>query len=217
MAFSNKQHRDRYASDPAHRARKLAANRTWRMAHRDELNAEWSEKWHTDEAFRAAHKRAAWLRRLAKYGLTQAEYERMLREQNGLCAFCHRRPARGLVIDHDHATNRVRGLLCDKCNSGLGFFDDDAERMRTAAGYIDRANGIREARFNIRAVIPTARFAVTLNAPRQEVRTRMEPPATATGGNDTTASAARGSGSRGRGRRTCARGRLPRAPRRRSG
>jgi Recombination endonuclease VII len=167
MAFSNKQHRNRYATDPAHRTEKLAANRTWRMAHRDELNAEWSEKWHTDEEFREARKAAARLRRLRKYGLTPADYERLLREQDGLCAFCHRRPARGLVVDHCHATNKVRGLLCDKCNSGLGFFEDDAERMRTGAGYIDRAKGIREARFNITAVIPTARFEVRLNAPRR--------------------------------------------------
>jgi hypothetical protein len=166
MAFSNEQHRNRYATDPAHRADKLAANRSWRTAHRDELNAEWSEKWRNDEAFREARKAAARIRRLAKYGLTQADYERMLREQKGMCLFCHRRPARGLVVDHDHATNRVRGLLCDKCNSGLGFFEDDAARMRTGADYIDRANGIREARLNITAVIPTARFEVTLNAPQ---------------------------------------------------
>jgi hypothetical protein len=217
MAFTNKQHRDRYANDPAHRARKLAANRTWRMAHRDELNAEWSEKWRTDEAFRTARKGAAWARRLRKYGLTPADYERMLREQNGLCALCHRRSERRLVVDHDHDTNQVRRLLCYKCNSGLGFFDDDAERMRKGAGYVERAKGIREARLNITAVIPTARFAVTLNAPRQEVRTRMQPSASTTGGNDTTASAARGSGSRGRSRRTGVRDRLPRAPRRRSG
>jgi len=70
----------------------------------------------------------------------------------------------------------VRGLLCDKCNSGLGFFDDDAERMRTAAGYIDRANGIREARLNIIAVIPTARFDVTLHAPLQPGGGRAPPP-----------------------------------------
>jgi hypothetical protein len=174
MAFTNEQHRNRYANDPAHRARKLAANRTWRMAHRDELNAEWSEKWRSDETFRASRKAAAWVRRLRKYRLTPADYERMLREQDGLCALCHRRPARGLVVDHCHATNRVRGLLCDKCNSGLGFFDDDAERMRTGAGYVDRANGVREARLNIRAVIPTAAFAVTLNAPRQRRRGRRQ-------------------------------------------
>jgi recombination endonuclease VII len=170
MAFTNEQHRNRYANDPAHRAHKLAANRRWRMARRDVLNAEWSEKWRTDAAFRESRKAAAWAQRLRKYGLTPADYERMLREQDGLCALCHRRPARGLVVDHCHATSRVRGLLCDKCNSGLGFFDDDAERMRTGAGYVDRANGIREARFNIRAVIPTAAFAVTLNAPRQRRR-----------------------------------------------
>ena len=139
MAFTNEQHRQRYADDKEHRARKLADNKVWRTEHSKELNAAWSERWRTDPEFRAS-KQAQ--RRLRKYGLTPEQYRRMVDESNGLCIICKLAPARGLFIDHDHRTKKVRGLLCDNCNSGIGFFADDSKRMREAGDYVDRANGI---------------------------------------------------------------------------
>jgi hypothetical protein len=139
MAFTNEQHRQRYADDEEHRTRKLAANKVWRTEHSEELNAAWSERWRSDPAFRAS-KQAQ--RRLRKYGLTTERYERMVAEQNGLCAVCKLEPLRGLCIDHDHRTKEVRGLLCDNCNSAIGFFADDSRRMRVAGDYVDRANGV---------------------------------------------------------------------------
>jgi hypothetical protein len=139
MAFTNEQHRKRYADDKEHRARKLADNKVWRTEHSEELNAAWSERWRTDPEFRAS-KQAQ--RRLRKYGLTPEQYRRMVDESNGLCMICKLAPARGLCIDHDHRTKKVRGLPCSNCNSGIGFFADDPKRMREAADYVDRANGI---------------------------------------------------------------------------
>jgi hypothetical protein len=139
MAFTNEQHRQRYADDEEHRARKLAANKVWRTGHREELNVAWSERWHTDPEFRAS-KQAQ--RRLRKYGLTPEQYQRMLDESNGVCIICTLAPRRGLCIDHDHRTKQVRGLPCSNCNSGIGFFADDPKRLRAAADYVDRANGM---------------------------------------------------------------------------
>lgn len=70
-----------------------------------------------------------------KYGMTPAEYEAMRTEQGGRCAICHQE--RELVVDHCHAAKRVRKLLCDDCNRGIGCFRDDPERLRQAADYLD--------------------------------------------------------------------------------
>jgi hypothetical protein len=143
MAFSNEQHRKRYAEDAEFRARKLADNRDWRTEHRDELNAQWYEKWSTDAEFRAGRKAKGRARRLKKkYGLTTDDYARMVIEQNGVCKICQRKPQRWLCVDHCHDRQKVRALLCDGCNTGLGQFGDDADRMREAAYYLDCANGI---------------------------------------------------------------------------
>lgn len=74
-------------------------------------------------------------RRLKFYGLTPEKYEAMLVEQKGECAICHKVMAKP-CIDHCHATGKVRQLLCDRCNQGLGFFDDDPARLNEAADYV---------------------------------------------------------------------------------
>jgi Recombination endonuclease VII len=76
-------------------------------------------------------------RRVARYGLSVEEYEALVREQNGACAICKKKPARWFCIDHCHATGVVRGLLCVKCNVGLGHFDEDPHLMRTATAYLE--------------------------------------------------------------------------------
>jgi hypothetical protein len=144
MAFTNDQHRKRYAEDPEYRARKLAENKVWRTEHREELITDWHEKWAADEAFRAKRQARSRARLLRKYGLTPAEFDRMELAQGGVCLICRRKTQRGryLCVDHCHLKQRVRGLLCHGCNTGLGNFEDDAERMREGADYLDRANGV---------------------------------------------------------------------------
>ena len=74
-----------------------------------------------------------------KYGITSAQYAAMVARQGGHCASCGGDPdSRGLAIDHDHKTGKVRELLCHPCNHGIGQFRDDPERMRLAAAYIER-------------------------------------------------------------------------------
>jgi len=57
------------------------------------------------------------------YGITQKEYDAMLRSQHGRCAICRSRSTHfkyGLAVDHNHKTGKVRGLLCIKCNTAIG-------------------------------------------------------------------------------------------------
>ena len=73
--------------------------------------------------------------RLVKYGVTQQEVDRMVADQGGLCAICDRELGVPYV-DHCHISGAVRGALCNECNTGLGMFEDDAERMERAIRYL---------------------------------------------------------------------------------
>lgn len=81
---------------------------------------------------------------LRTYGITKTEVDAMRVEQKNRCALCgsfgflmrvHHRQR--LVIDHCHATGKVRKLLCHNCNRALGLFKDDVEVLRKAASYIE--------------------------------------------------------------------------------
>ena len=76
-----------------------------------------------------------------KYGVTLAEYETMLADQNGVCAICETTndTVRPLAVDHDHTTGKVRGLLCDRCNPGIGYFRDKIDVLRKAITYLEEA------------------------------------------------------------------------------
>jgi Recombination endonuclease VII len=69
------------------------------------------------------------------YGLTLEQWDRMVVQQRGCCAICGEQ-SRDLHVDHCHETGTIRALLCQKCNRGLGLFDDDPDRLRTAARYV---------------------------------------------------------------------------------
>jgi hypothetical protein len=71
-----------------------------------------------------------------RYGITAAHADAMLAEQGGLCAICREAPAEH--VDHDHATGRVRGLLCFNCNGALGQFRDRTDLMLRAVAYLGR-------------------------------------------------------------------------------
>lgn len=76
---------------------------------------------------------------LRNYGLTQAAYDAMLQDQGYSCAICGveaEQVKRGLNVDHDHDTGRVRALLCPECNRGLGCFQDDPKTAEQAAAYL---------------------------------------------------------------------------------
>lgn len=75
------------------------------------------------------------------YGMTHEDYDALLYRQNLGCAICGRRPEkRALAVDHCHETGRVRGLLCHKCNPGIGIFCDDPALLLKAADYLLKAN-----------------------------------------------------------------------------
>jgi hypothetical protein len=83
-----------------------------------------------------------------KYKLTQDEFEALLLAQGGVCAVCGTSepggPYNRWKVDHCHDTDTVRGLLCNFCNVGAGFFKHSSELLRKMATYLEeRKNGCR--------------------------------------------------------------------------
>lgn len=78
---------------------------------------------------------------LKKYDLTPEEYDRILESQKCMCAICgidESKLKRRLFVDHDHATGKVRGLLCSNCNFVLGYAKDSKATLRNAIDYLIR-------------------------------------------------------------------------------
>lgn len=115
----------------------------WRQRHPDKAKAiatRHNRKRQADPEFRrkvrAANHRKA-------YGIEPEEFDAMVAKQGGVCAICGL-PPRGkgngkhLHVDHCHVSGPVRGLLCSPCNTALGLFDDNSERLQAAIRYLER-------------------------------------------------------------------------------
>lgn len=122
----NRKRREQYASDPEYREKiKAQARENGRLHPNTKRNG----------------------RLKATFGITLEDYDRMLASQSGCCAICgitenhvnHPRGRRNFYVDHDHKTGRVRGLLCQNCNFGIGHFRDSTELLRKAANYLDNS------------------------------------------------------------------------------
>lgn len=79
------------------------------------------------------------------YGITPEQYDALHDAQNGLCAICGQpetKVMKGircvLAVDHDHVTGKIRGLLCTRCNAGLGQFGDNIESLAKAIDYLKK-------------------------------------------------------------------------------
>jgi len=74
-----------------------------------------------------------------RYGLSIDDYDKLLLAQNKCCAICglsEEKLGSILFVDHDHVSGKIRGLLCDSCNKGLGMFKDNAEILKKAIEYL---------------------------------------------------------------------------------
>lgn len=75
---------------------------------------------------------------LNRYGISLEEFEKKLDSQNRKCAICGVQldGNKRTHLDHDHATGKIRGILCWNCNGGLGNFSDNVERLQSAINYL---------------------------------------------------------------------------------
>lgn len=98
------------------------------------------------EAYRLANPEVELRTRMKRnYGITPEQHQELVKSQRGVCAICKRpetavKPKRegtkALAVDHCRDTMQVRGLLCQKCNTGIGNLDHSVERLEAAAQYL---------------------------------------------------------------------------------
>ena len=84
---------------------------------------------------------------LREYGITIEQYDEMCESQSDLCAICgqaetmtHKGVIRGLSVDHDHRTKKVRGLLCAGCNVAIGHLQHDENLLLKAIDYLRKTS-----------------------------------------------------------------------------
>lgn len=123
-----------YDADPQ---RAIAKSRAWRLDNPDKYK-ETKQRYAKNNSEKIKlDKRNRNLRK--KYGISAQDFDEMVERQGGCCAIC-RKPPSGrwgqLVVDHSHSTGQVRGLLCNQCNSALGFLKDDPETLDRAIRYM---------------------------------------------------------------------------------
>ena len=116
-----------------------ARTRGWRKAHpeRAEKNRADTRRWNEENP---DYRRRQMLQ--SKYGIAPEQYDALLSVQDGRCACCGTNEAGGqwgtFHVDHCHDTGRIRGLLCNRCNTAIGLFGDTVEGVDMAAAYMRR-------------------------------------------------------------------------------
>jgi hypothetical protein len=108
-------------SDKKLLARRAANQRRWRKAHPERAQK-------TLNSWRARN-------RGSLYGLNTVSFRALVKAQQGCCLICQRKTS-DLCIDHDHRTGNVRGLLCRKCNLGIGLLLDSPALLTRAVKYL---------------------------------------------------------------------------------
>lgn len=73
-----------------------------------------------------------------KFSLSIEEYTKLLEKQKGVCAICDKECSRALAVDHCHTSGKIRGLLCNNCNRGLGHLKDSVSILRKAINYLEK-------------------------------------------------------------------------------
>ena len=94
------------------------------------------------EKYREINKGCERNRKIKKYGLTLESYNEMFSKQNQRCGICETTTlmGRNWHIDHDHATGKVRGLLCHHCNLMLGNARDNIKILQAGINYLTKNN-----------------------------------------------------------------------------
>ena len=131
--------------------KKKAVSRDYYTTHRVEVLAKKKSQHAADptartayhKAYNEAHRGDRRAKHLECYGLTHEAFAILLTSQGSACAICQTSDwgKRGPFVDHDHRTGQVRGVLCFRCNSALGYANDNPNIIRAMGDYLSNFNG----------------------------------------------------------------------------
>lgn len=124
------------AYQKAHPEEKRAKDKRYRAKHKKELAAR-HKRWRATENGR---ERIRAIEMRHKYGLTMEAFEAIIAGQGGVCAICGSSEwgHLGPVVDHNHETGDIRGVLCFGCNAALGLVHDNPNTTRGMTAYLER-------------------------------------------------------------------------------
>lgn len=118
--------REKYRSNPIKLQQERTANRRWRKSHPENVRT-FTRRRHLKVSF----------------GITIEKYEHLFTIQNGRCAICGKQETAvlkekviRLAVDHNHQTGKIRGLLCGRCNTALGLFQNNINILKQAIDYL---------------------------------------------------------------------------------
>lgn len=124
-------------------------HRLWHIVHKADRSARAKERYllNSDKLkescrkyYRKNRRKKLDKTRKQKYGITPEAYALMHQQQGGVCAICKRTCTcgRSLAVDHNHVTGAIRGLLCSRCNRGIGLFNESVDYLNSAISYINK-------------------------------------------------------------------------------
>lgn len=120
--------------DPAKMAKIQKNKQDYRKRHRQKLASK-QRQWVKDNPEKVVDGMLK-----ANFGISLSEYQERLSAQDGVCAICKRPETAAnkgrLAVDHSHDTGQLRGLLCSRCNNGIGQFQEDPQLLINAISYL---------------------------------------------------------------------------------
>jgi len=152
-AYCRLDHRNKNGYMPEWYQKNKAHVKAYTQLNYEDRNQARRERYANDEEYRQkqknkaakynhSHPRAKKDQHLRKsFGITLRDYEELLESQDRKCAICGRKDSGNtkseyFFVDHNHKTGEIRGLLCSKCNFGIGQFNDDVDLLANAINYL---------------------------------------------------------------------------------
>jgi Autographiviridae endonuclease VII len=141
LAYYKEYHKKNYSKN---KAKILKRNKNWRESKKGKdfyikrAQSKERKEYMANYQKTDIHKsKSTWYRIKCRYGITKEQYFELVDQQLGLCIICSQIPDK-FMIDHDHKTGQVRGLLCKQCNWLLGHSKESIEILQNAINYLER-------------------------------------------------------------------------------